>query len=166
MKKILIIEDDQVVSSIYRNKYQMGGFSVEIAKDGEEGLVKLEAFQPDIVQLDLMMPKLNGVEVIKRIRAHPKFATLPVVVLSNSYLAHMVTEAWQAGANRCISKADCTPKTMMEIVDRLRRRLRCCRWRPVRWDRMSGFRKRLPQRPMWSFRRSCAPLLWTVPAKP
>jgi DNA-binding response OmpR family regulator len=119
MKKILIIEDDQVVSSIYRNKYQMGGFSVEIAKDGEEGLVKLEAFQPDIVQLDLMMPKLNGVEVIKRIRAHPKFATLPVVVLSNSYLAHMVTEAWQAGANRCISKADCTPKTMMEIVDRL-----------------------------------------------
>lgn len=119
MKKILIIEDDQVVAGIYRNKYQMTGFVVEIAKDGEEGLLKLEAFQPDIVQLDLMMPKLNGVEVIKRIRAHPKFATLPIVVLSNSYLAHMVTEAWQAGANRCISKADCTPKTMMEIVDRL-----------------------------------------------
>ncbi len=119
MKKILIIEDDQVVAGIYRNKYQMAGFVVEIAKDGEEGLKKLEAFQPDIVQLDLMMPKLNGVEVIKRIRAHPRFSALPIVVLSNSYLAHLVTEAWQAGANRCISKADCTPKTMMEIVDRL-----------------------------------------------
>jgi DNA-binding response OmpR family regulator len=119
MKKILIIEDDQVVAGIYRNKYQMTGFVVEIAKDGEEGLKKLEAFQPDIVQLDLMMPKLNGVEVIKRIRAHPKFATLPIVVLSNSYLAYMVTEAWQAGANRCISKAECNPKTMVEIVERL-----------------------------------------------
>ncbi len=119
MKKILIIEDDQVVAGIYRNKYQMTGFVVEIAKDGEEGMKKLEVFQPDIVQLDLMMPKLNGVEVIKRIRAHPKFATLPIVVLSNSYLAHMVTEAWQAGANRCISKADCNPKTMVEIVERL-----------------------------------------------
>lgn len=119
MKKILIIEDDQIVASIYRNKFQMAGFVVEIAKDGEEGLKKLEAFQPDIVQLDLMMPKLNGVEVIKRVRANPKFATLPLVVLSNSYLAHLVTEAWQAGANRCISKADCNPKTMVEIVERL-----------------------------------------------
>jgi len=119
MKKILIIEDEQVVAGIYRNKYQMAGFVVEIAKDGEEGMKKLEAFQPDIVQLDLMMPKLNGVEVIKRVRANPKFATLPIVVLSNSYLAHLVTEAWQAGANRCISKADCNPKTMVEIVERL-----------------------------------------------
>lgn len=119
MKKILIIEDDQVVANIYRNKFQMAGFVVEIAKDGEEGVQKAESFRPDIVQLDLMMPKLTGVEVIKRIRANPQIATLPIVVLSNSYLANLVTEAWKAGANRCISKADCSPKTMMEIVDRL-----------------------------------------------
>ena len=119
MKKILIIEDDRVVASIYRNKFLGAGYKVEVAVDGEEGLAVVKNFRPDLVQLDLMMPKINGVEVLKKLRADPEWKSLPVVVLSNSYLMHMVEEAWRAGATRCIAKSDCSPRQMVEIVGTL-----------------------------------------------
>lgn len=119
MKKILIIEDDQIVSNIYRNKYQVAGYIVEAALNGEAGLKLVEEFKPDIIQLDLMLPKLNGVEVIKKIRANPETKTLPILVVSNSYLANLVRDAWQAGATKCISKSECNPKLMLDIIEKM-----------------------------------------------
>jgi DNA-binding response OmpR family regulator len=116
MKKMLIVEDDQLVGNIYRHKFQVEGFQVEIAADGEAGVKAVSSFQPDIVILDLMLPRLNGVEVLRKIRASPQFQNLPVLVLSNAYLSSLVQEAWKAGANNCLIKASCTPKQLIEVV--------------------------------------------------
>jgi CheY-like chemotaxis protein len=116
MRKILIIEDDHVIADIYRNRFSVEGFQVEHAVDGPEGLEKLRRFQPDAVILDLVLPKMNGVEVMKRIRSDPDFQKLPVIVFSNTYLTKMVQEAWKAGATKCLSKASSTPSQLVEVV--------------------------------------------------
>jgi DNA-binding response OmpR family regulator len=116
MSKILIVEDDQIVANIYRNKFSVEGFTVEIASDGEKGFEIAQTFRPDAVILDLMLPKLTGVELMKRIRAEPHFRDIPVIVFSNTYLTNMVQEAWKAGATKCLSKANCSPKQVIEAV--------------------------------------------------
>src|SRR5436190_12456223 len=116
MKKILIIEDDQIVANIYRNKFSVEGFQVEVASDGPTGLETLQNFRPDAVILDLMLPGMTGVEVMKRVRALPEFQKLPIIVFSNTYLTNMVQEAWKAGATKCLSKANCSPKQLIEVV--------------------------------------------------
>ena len=84
MKKILIIEDDQIVSNVYRNKLATEGYEAEIALDGETGLKTMRTFQPDAIVLDLMLPKMSGVDVIKQIRGEADFSKLPIIVFSNT----------------------------------------------------------------------------------
>jgi DNA-binding response OmpR family regulator len=115
MKKILIVEDDLIVANIYRNKFSVEGYQVEIALDGLAGLETVHSFRPDAVILDLMLPKMTGVELMKKLRSEPDFQKLPVIVFSNTYLT-MVQEAWKAGATKCLSKANCTPKQLIEVV--------------------------------------------------
>lgn len=116
MKKILIVEDDQIVANIYRNKFTVEGYKVEVASDGPRGMEMVASFQPDAVILDLMLPTLTGVEFVRRIRANPQTEKLPVIVFSNTYLTNMVQEAWKAGATKCLSKATCTPKQIIEVL--------------------------------------------------
>lgn len=116
MKKILIIEDDQIVANIYRNKFSVEGYKVELAHDGQMGLEMVRSFRPDAVILDLMLPKMTGVELMKKIRSDEDFTQLPVIVFSNTYLTNMVQEAWKAGATKCLSKANCTPKQVIEVL--------------------------------------------------
>jgi len=116
MKKILIIEDNQIVANVYRNKLAVEGYQTEIALDGESGLKIMRTFQPDIMILDLMLPKMSGVDVIKEIRGEADFAKLPIIVFSNTYLTNLIQEAWKAGANKCLSKASCSPQEVLDIV--------------------------------------------------
>lgn len=116
MKKILIVEDDQIVANIYRNKFSVEGFQVEIASDGEAGLTALRQFRPDAVILDLMLPKLSGVDLMKTVRGERDFEKLPIIVFSNTYLTNMVQDAWKAGATKCLSKANCSPKQLVDVV--------------------------------------------------
>jgi DNA-binding response OmpR family regulator len=116
MKKILIVEDDQLVANIYRNKFSIEGFQVEVANEGQVGLELARTFKPDAVVLDLMLPRMTGVDFMKRIRAEPGFEQLPVIVFSNTYLTNMVQDAWKAGATKCLSKANCTPKQVIEVL--------------------------------------------------
>lgn len=116
MKKILIIEDDLLVSNIYRNKLAVDGFQVEIAHDGPLGFQLVKTFAPDLVLLDLMLPKVSGLEILKKIRREPGLEQLPVIVFSSTYLTNVVQEAWKAGATKCLSKASCTPEQIIEVV--------------------------------------------------
>jgi CheY-like chemotaxis protein len=116
MKKILIIEDNQIVANVYRNKLAVEGYQVEIALDGETGLSVMRTLQPDMIVLDLMLPKMSGVDVIKQIRSEADFAKLPVVVFSNTYLTNLIQDAWKAGATKCLSKASCSPKEVLDLV--------------------------------------------------
>src|SRR5215469_16973419 len=114
--KILIIEDDQLVANIYRNKFALEGFQAETAPDGDIGLDLVNSFRPDAVLLDLVLPRVTGLEVMRKLRAQKDFETLPVIVFSNTYLSNMVQEAWKAGATKCLSKASCTPKQVIDAV--------------------------------------------------
>jgi CheY-like chemotaxis protein len=116
MKKILIIEDDQILGNIYRNKLTVEGYQVESATTGESGLALMRTFQPNMILVDLLLPQLSGVDVIKHIRSESDFAKTPVVVLSNTYLTNLIQDAWKAGATKCLSKATCSPKDILEVV--------------------------------------------------
>lgn len=116
MHKILIIEDDLVVANIYSNKLAVEGFQVEIVHTGEEGLYHISKEKPDVVILDLCLPKMNGVDVLKKIRANDESKALPIIVFSNTYLTTLVQDAWKAGATKCLSKANCAPKELVEAV--------------------------------------------------
>ena len=116
MNKILIIEDDQLVANIYRNRLAVEGFTVEVAHSGEAGLELVKTFTPDAVIVDLILPGISGLDVMKKLRGQPEFQKLPIIVFSNTYLSSMVQEAWKAGATKCLSKANCPPKEVVEAV--------------------------------------------------
>ena len=116
MNKILIIEDDQIVANIYRNKFSVEGYQVEVALDGLAGLELVRSFRPDAVLLDLMLPKMTGVELMKKIRSEPELEQIPVIVFSNTYLSEMLQQACKAGATKCLTKANCTPQQVIEAV--------------------------------------------------
>ncbi len=113
MKTVLIIDDNPVITSIYRGKLSAGGLQTEIASNGEEGLEMLDRCKPDVVLLDLMLPKVNGMEVLKRIRARPEYKTLPVVVFSNSYSTDVMQQAWGFGATDVLHKSSTTPQNVV-----------------------------------------------------
>jgi DNA-binding response OmpR family regulator len=117
MKKILIIEDDQIVANTYRNKFAVEGFTAEAAGTAEIGLELLKKFNPDALILDLILPKMSGLDLMKQLRSTPQYQKLPIIVFSNTYLSSLVQDAWKAGATKCLSKANCSPK---EVVDAVR----------------------------------------------
>jgi CheY-like chemotaxis protein len=116
MKKVLIVEDDAIIANIYQRKLQMDGFQVQLAADGELAMEMIKSSPPSIVLLDLQLPKANGIEVLKFIRSREESKTLPVVVFTNSYLGTLVQSAWKAGANKCLTKAICTPKQVSDVL--------------------------------------------------
>jgi CheY-like chemotaxis protein len=117
-KKILIVDDDQIIANIYTNKFRIDGYEAEAVGDGETAVEILSRAPPDLVILDLALPGMSGVEVLKHIRSRPETAALPVIVLSNNYLTSMVQDAWKAGATKCLAKAHSTPLQMAEIVSK------------------------------------------------
>jgi len=118
MKKILIVEDDQLVATAYKKRFREAGYEVEWAPDGLEGIKLVGTIKPDVVLLDLLMPRLDGIEVLKYIRGHPDLKNLPVVVFSNSYMTNLVESAWRAGADQCLMKASTTPAQLFDAVNK------------------------------------------------
>jgi DNA-binding response OmpR family regulator len=118
MKRLLFIEDDRLVGRMYQCGLQLEGFQVEVAEDGEAGLASLSFSKPDLVILDLMLPKLGGVQVLNRIRSQPATTALPVIVLTNANAASskMVDEARKAGANAFLNKSETTPPKLLQAV--------------------------------------------------
>jgi DNA-binding response OmpR family regulator len=116
MKRIVIIEDHPVLISIYRNKFIAEGFQVEIATDGEIGLELINRIKPDLVVLDLAMPKINGIEVLKRLRASTMLHALPVLIFSDSAWQQ---RAWKEGATIVLSKTGHSPSEVVESVRNL-----------------------------------------------
>ncbi len=115
-KHILIVEDDPIIADLYQRKFVAEHFSVELAGDGSTAMASLQTRRPDIVLLDLQLPQVNGIEVLKFIRATPALNSLPVIVFTNAYLGNMVQSAWKAGANKCLTKAICTPRQVVDVV--------------------------------------------------
>lgn len=115
-KKILLVDDDAVVTHLYRDALVAGGYLVETAPDGEAAVSMLTSVNPDLVLLDMMLPKMPGLLVLRHIRAEPGFGSTPVIVLSNGFLSKMMDMAKLAGANACIRKSDINSEQLVEVV--------------------------------------------------
>ncbi len=116
MTNIVVVEDQPVMASIYRAKFLAEGFHVEVATDGEQALALIQRTKPSLVLLDMMLPKIKGMDVLKTLRANESFKSMPIVVFSNASQPGMVEEAWDAGATLVMSKMNTSPKHMVETV--------------------------------------------------
>jgi len=116
MKKLLIVEDDPIVAHIYKTRLEKESYEVEIAPDGQSGFYRIHEFHPDVVLLDLMLPKMNGIEILKKIRAQSQFLKVPIIVFTNAYVPNMINESFQAGATQVFNKATLTPRQIIEAI--------------------------------------------------
>jgi CheY-like chemotaxis protein len=119
MKRILIIEDDPIAGAVYQRFLQSNGFVTDLAIDGAKGLERVSEFGPDAVVLDLMMPKVSGVDVLQTLRAHEAFQKLPIVVITNAYVPAFVERAIQAGASHVFDKSKDPPSAILGMLRRL-----------------------------------------------
>lgn len=119
MKRLLLVDDDAVVLRSYRDRLSAHGFQVNTAADGSAALGILRSGKPDLVVLDLMMPNLSGVDVLRFIRSTPRLAATPVIVLTNAYLNELGREAAKIGIDRALLKAQCSPSVLMSVIDEI-----------------------------------------------
>lgn len=119
--KILIIEDDKVLNSAYQLILQREGYEVETVFDGKEGLKKVEAFKPDIILLDLLMPVMGGITFLEKydIQDDNKNGKATVIVLSNMGDERLVEQARELGAYKYIVKAHTTPGQLTLMIKHL-----------------------------------------------
>lgn len=116
MTKIAIIEDDSVISQMYRMKFEADGFEVQIANNGRDGIALVQEFSPDIVLLDLQMPLMNGDEALKQMRKTDWGKTIPVMILTNLGEEEAPKDIRSLGIESYIVKADLTPRQVVERV--------------------------------------------------
>ena len=116
MKKILIIEDDPFLSEMYSAKFSQSGFQTELATDGKLGLEKIKTSQPDLVLLDIVLPKIDGFEILKEIKEDSKLKKIPVILLTNLGQKNEVEKGLALGADEYIIKAHFTPTAVVAKV--------------------------------------------------
>jgi CheY-like chemotaxis protein len=117
MKHILLVDDDPTILKLYQGRLTQLGLQVETAVDGLTAIQALHTHKPDLVVLDLMMPRFSGVDVLKFIRSEAKLKDLPVVVLSNSYMGDLAAEAASLGVQKALLKIRCSPTTLIEVIN-------------------------------------------------
>lgn len=116
MATIAIIEDDAAISQMYRIKFEAEGYTVETAENGLLGLKLAEAVKPDIILLDLMMPEMNGHDMLVELRKTTWGADMKVVILTNMGEQEVPEGIHDLGVRAFIVKADMTPRQVAEIV--------------------------------------------------
>src|SRR4051812_3065397 len=119
MKTILYVEDNAIVVAAYKGVLTRAGFNVDVADDGLVAMKKLAMGQYDLILLDLMMPKINGTDVLKYIRSTPKLKALPVVVLSDGTLADVADTALRLGVQGTLLKSQCTPDELVQLLKKV-----------------------------------------------
>ncbi len=115
-KRILIVEDDEFLSDAYKSKFEQK-FEVEIARDGEEVITKTNSFKPNLIILDMMMPKKDGLQVLKELKQNPESKDIPIIVSSNVDDPQAVKQAKQAGIAKYIVKCNVTIGELMKLCD-------------------------------------------------
>src|SRR5579859_613310 len=116
MNRILLIEDDALVTDVYSEKLRAEGLDVAVAADGKTGLEMFHNQKVDLVLLDLLLPNIGGVELLRQIRSEFAASELPVLVFTNAYLGGVIQQAWEAGANQVIPKAGIKPNMLVQMV--------------------------------------------------
>ena len=115
-KKILIVEDEEIMINLLQRKLDREGFNISIARDGEEGLKAMREKPPDIVLLDIIMPKMGGFEVMEEMQKDKELKKIPVIVISNSGQPVELDRAQRLGAKDWLIKTEFDPQ---EVIDKV-----------------------------------------------
>ncbi len=116
MIKALLIEDDPMMVNLYQKAFAAEGIEVDIARDGEEGLNRIRDTSPDIILLDIMMPKMNGMEVLEKVKSNQVKKAIPIIILTNLASEKNEEIALAKGAARYLIKDDYDPKQVIGIM--------------------------------------------------
>ncbi len=116
MTKIAIIEDDPVISQMYRTKFEADGFDVQLATNGKLGVELVESFLPDLILLDLQMPEMGGADALEIIRKNEWGKNIPVIILTNMGEEESPKKLRDLGIHSYIVKANLTPKQVVARV--------------------------------------------------
>ncbi|MFA6423793.1 MAG: response regulator [Candidatus Magasanikbacteria bacterium] len=115
---VLLVEDDVFLAGIYQKKFEMEGYKVTLADNGEKALVEVKKKKPDIVMLDILLPKLDGFAVLSKMKAGPDTQNIPVILLTNLGQKDDVEKGLQMGAADYLIKAHFKPS---EVVDKIKK---------------------------------------------
>lgn len=116
-KKILIVEDDDMLREMYKIKLTDENFNIDVAKDGNEGLMKIKEFQPDLVLLDLIMPRKNGFELLEEVSRDKGIKGIPIIVLSNLGQQADINLAKSLGAKDYVIKSNILLNDLVEKIN-------------------------------------------------
>ena len=117
MAGILIIEDDPYVRRFYDRLFHLNGYDVELAEGGREGLEKAKEMKPSLILLDIMMPNMDGFQVLEKLKSDPETKDISVVMLTNLGSSESTKKAVQLGASGFIIKSDTPPEELLRMVD-------------------------------------------------
>lgn len=115
-KRILIVEDDIFIKELYERQLKKAGFEVDSAEDGSEGLQKASANDWDLILLDIMLPEINGLDVLRTLMSKPETKNFPVILLTNLGQDSLIKEAFDIGAQAYLIKSAYTPQQIVEEV--------------------------------------------------
>lgn len=117
--KVLIIEDEVSLLDVLQKKLEKEGYQVFAACDGEEGLRQMEAVKPDVVLLDIVMPRINGMEVLQKMQQSESMSQIPVLIISNSGEPIEIDRALKLGAKDYIIKTEFDPQEVLEKMAKI-----------------------------------------------
>lgn len=116
MSKILVVEDDKYLINAYRLKLSKMGFEVHLAMDGDEALTALATLHPDVILLDLVMPKRDGFSVLEEVKKNPNLKSIPVIITSNLGQKEDIDRGMKLGAADYIVKSDTPIEAIAEKI--------------------------------------------------
>lgn len=117
MAKILLVDDDRLMTKMYEGKFEDDGFDIETASDGKVGLAKAKSFKPDLILLDIMMPKMDGLTALNKMKKDTGLKNIPIILLTNvGDDEDYVKQGLQAGAIAYLVKSAHDPKEVVSKV--------------------------------------------------
>ena len=120
MKKVLVVEDEQLIADLLQKKLIKEGYYAFAAGDGEMALQQIRKEHPDVVLLDIVLPRLNGFEVLAQMRREEELRKIPVIIISNSGQPAEIEKAREAGVRDWLIKTEFDPQ---EVVEKVRRQI-------------------------------------------
>lgn len=116
--KVLVVDDEQAILKMYSEAFKLRKIDVITAKNGEEGLRLITSEQPDIVLLDIIMPRLNGLDILAKMKADPALKSIPIYLLTNLPQECSEEKALKLGAAGYFVKAQTEPKALAEMIQK------------------------------------------------
>lgn len=117
-KKIVLIEDEEILATMYKLKFSKAGYDIQVAADGEQGLALVKEVWPDLILLDIIMPKKDGFAVLKELKADLQLRNIPIYLLTNLGQEEDVKKGKELGATGYFVKANFTPGEIVKEINK------------------------------------------------